>query len=118
LNDFSYSIYDHDPELLDSASEFIRSFDPMFETLEFVSRTQNDGTELRVAMTRHRGALYPVHFESGATERMLAILFGLYRTLNKGGMCVVDELDCKLHPLIVRKIVRMFHDRAQNKHRA
>lgn len=118
LDDVAYSFYDHNPELLDSASEFIRAFDPMFETLEFVSRTQDDGTERRVAMTRHRGALYPVHFESGGTERMLAVLIGLYTVLNEGGIYVVDELDCKLHPLIVRKIVRMFHDRAQNKHRA
>jgi AAA15 family ATPase/GTPase len=110
--------YDEDPALLEKACDFIRAFDPMFEKLEFITQTQSDGNTVRQLRTKHGGALYPVDFESDGTANLIAFLIGFFTVLDNGGVYVVDELDYRLHPLIVRKIVRMFHDRSVNVHNA
>jgi hypothetical protein len=56
----------------------------------------------------------PLSFESDGTKKYLALLFSLLMVLLNGGQCCIDELDSKLHPLILRKIVRMFSDKSIN----
>lgn len=38
----------------------------------------------------------------------------MFEALGSGGVMMVDELDCRLHPILVRQIVRLFNSRASN----
>jgi AAA15 family ATPase/GTPase len=114
LHEIWFSQYDNNPGLLKRACDFIQAFDPMFETLEFLEERGSDGKKSRRLSTKHKGVLYPVDFESDGTAKLIAFLVGYFTVLDCGGVFIVDELDCQLHPLIVRKIVRSFHDKSVN----
>ena len=38
----------------------------------------------------------------------------MFEALGSGGVMMVDELDCRLHPILVRQIIRMFNSQASN----
>lgn len=56
--------------------------------------------------------------ESEGTKKIVALLGPIVDALNKGQILVVDELDAKLHPLITRFIIRLFHSTEFNKKNA
>lgn len=56
--------------------------------------------------------------ESDGTYRYFSLIAPLVSTLASGGVFAVDELDDSLHPLLVREIVRAFHDPVVNKNQA
>lgn len=56
----------------------------------------------------------PFSTESCGTKKMLFLSFGLLYSLKNGNPCIIDELDSKLHPLLLRYIVKMFTDKATN----
>lgn len=56
--------------------------------------------------------------ESEGTQRYFGLQGPLFDVFEKGSTLVVDELDSSLHPLLVRKIVEMFHDPEVNKNNA
>lgn len=47
--------------------------------------------------------------ESEGTKKFLGIAGPILEKLQDGGILVVDELDAKLHPLLTKKIIEMFH---------
>lgn len=53
--------------------------------------------------------------ESAGTRKMMSVAISLDNALKKGGLLVIDELDSKLHPKLLRFIVALFHDPAVNK---
>lgn len=54
--------------------------------------------------------------ESRGTDHYLNILTNILPILLKeGGVCIADELDKGLHPLLMQKIIEMFHDKRINK---
>ncbi|MCX7749859.1 MAG: ATP-binding protein [Clostridia bacterium] len=56
--------------------------------------------------------------ESSGTQKMF-LLFNYFSTaLTKGDLLFIDELDAKLHPLLLRYIITMFHDKDTNKKNA
>lgn len=56
--------------------------------------------------------------ESEGTRKYFYILGPVIDTLEKGGILVVDELDSKLHPNLVCKIVSLFNSKELNKKNA
>lgn len=58
------------------------------------------------------------NIESSGTKKMFCLFDFLWETLNNGYVLFVDELNAKLHPLLVRYIINMFHDPSINKHNA
>lgn len=52
--------------------------------------------------------------ESEGTMKLLLLLGPVLHCLNQGSVLVVDELEAKLHPLLTRMIVRMFHSAETN----
>jgi len=48
--------------------------------------------------------------ESSGTRKMLMLYVDLKQALANGGTILIDELDAKLHPLLLRYILIMFHD--------
>lgn len=57
---------------------------------------------------------FPLEVESNGTQRMFALGGPLLETLDQGYVLAVDELDSSLHPLLVRRLIGMFHDSAIN----
>jgi len=58
---------------------------------------------------------FNVHYqESQGTQKFFHIAGPILDCLTKGYTLVVDELDTKLHPLLVRKIVELFHNPSSN----
>ena len=56
----------------------------------------------------------PYQLESDGTQMYFAYCPAIYRALKKGKTVVVDDIDNKLHPLLVRNLVSLFHDHNTN----
>ncbi|WP_276979602.1 ATP-binding protein [Flavobacterium filum] len=52
--------------------------------------------------------------ESSGTNKFFALAGPLLDSLEKGNILFIDELDAKMHPLLVQKIVELFH-KGENK---
>lgn len=56
----------------------------------------------------------PIEEESDGTRKLLAVLPLLMIALKEGRLVVLDELDAKLHPKLLRYIIRMFKKKELN----
>lgn len=52
--------------------------------------------------------------ESGGTKKIISIIPILLSGIEKNSLFLIDELDAKLHPLLLRKIIELFTDREIN----
>ena len=64
---------------------------------QFVHKTEN-GT-----------ASFELHEESQGTQRLYALAAPVLDVLKNGRLLIVDELDSSLHPLLVRRLLNLFH---------
>ncbi len=62
-----------------------------------------------VHKTEHGSARFELHEESLGTQHLYALAAPVLDVLKHGRLLIVDELDSSLHPLLVRRLVRMFH---------
>jgi len=62
--------------------------------------------------------LWRMEDESEGTQKLFALSAPLIETLKKGETLVVDELDSKLHPMIMRFIINLFHSTESNPNHA
>lgn len=53
--------------------------------------------------------------ESDGTQKLFNVLPYVYRSLKDGNLLIVDELDAKLHPLLLRNIIMLFKNKDVNK---
>lgn len=63
---------------------------------------------------KKEGNAVSINVESSGTKKLLSIAFWLIFAIQVGGVLFVDELDAKLHPLVLRYIVRLFTDKEKN----
>lgn len=56
--------------------------------------------------------------ESKGTQKYFALLGPILETLDKGHILIIDELDARLHPNLVREIVNLFHQPETNPNHA
>ena len=68
-------------------------------------RFMDDGTKLEIPFMLH---------ESEGTQKFFHLTGPILDTLENGNILVVDELDTKLHPLLTRKIIELFHNSITN----
>ena len=52
--------------------------------------------------------------ESEGTNKLFDILSMIVMVLRGGGVLAIDELDCKLHPILTAYIIKMFNDPKYN----
>lgn len=64
--------------------------------------------------TAHGQATFDLNDESAGTRNLLFMAGPFLDIMRKGMVCVVDEFETSLHPLLVRRLVRMFHDSGKN----
>ena len=56
--------------------------------------------------------------ESSGTQKLFSLLPFIAASLLAGTALVIDELDAKIHPVLLRKIIMMFSDMNINRHKA
>jgi len=64
--------------------------------------------------TEHITALELDRQESQGTQKMVALAGPLLDILENGQMLFIDELDARLHPLMTRRIIELFHSSLTN----
>ena len=52
----------------------------------------------------------PLHDESDGTRRLFELAIPWLETLEKGFTVVIDELECSLHPLLTRELIKLIHE--------
>jgi AAA15 family ATPase/GTPase len=121
---------------------FLKAADTAIENLEVVDiKAQNLPQELpkglkgflvssaKAVMTEHRlfnnkgetvssVLLSMKENESEGTKKLFALSGSIIDTLKNGEVLIVDELDAKLHPLMMRFILNLFQDKETNPHNA
>lgn len=55
-----------------------------------------------------------IKHESAGTQRLAGLVGMVLHALKTGGILLVDELECSLHPLLMREIVMLFKTRRNN----
>lgn len=115
LGQFEYQFYFDYKESLFSAKQFLCEIDPTIQDIEIDYDDKHDRYECYV---KRNGITKAFELESDGTKKILAIFYSIDLCLDAGGLSVIDELDCCLHPLLFRRIVRMFHDKEINKKNA
>ncbi|UZW14894.1 ATP-binding protein [Clostridium pasteurianum] len=60
----------------------------------------------------------PLSEESSGTQKMFSLFYFLKMSIQLGIPIFIDELDSKLHPLLLRYILIMFHNESINKNNA
>ena len=56
--------------------------------------------------------------ESSGTKKLFGLLPFIAKSLSVGTALVIDELDAKIHPVLLRYIIMMFNDMKINRHGA
>ena len=105
---------------------FINSFDDSIIDIEVEKISaidENDKDNYRV-FTIHKSdkgtstARISMNEESSGTKKIFSLYQTLLDVLEKGGVFFADELDIKLHPLLMRNILLTFTDKEKNSNNA
>lgn len=80
-----------------------------------VTKVDQDFYELRFSHSTEKGsAVFELEEESTGTRNLLFLTGPILDILKKGRTLVVDELDTSLHPLLVKRLVELFHNSKLN----
>jgi len=114
-NDALYEIYYKNDVLKNSALEFLQEFDSSIEDIEVLAEKNEKGKPMYEVFTKHREKMFPIHVESTGTRKLFNLHAAIATALQKQSLTLIyDELDNYLHPLILRRIVSMFHNKELN----
>ncbi|WP_029759226.1 AAA family ATPase [Fusobacterium nucleatum] len=105
---------------------FINSFDDSIIDIEVekISAIDEDDKDNYRVFTVHKSdketstAKISMNEESSGTKKMFSLYQTLLDVLEKGGVFFADELDIKLHPLLMRNILLTFTDKEKNPNNA
>ena len=104
-----------DKEVQKKVIDYFASFDPSIIGFNVrTSKDDNDETEHIEVDAVHRiegtdeTAVIPLEEESDGTLKMFALFPALQDTLDCGGVLCIDELNARLHPLLVRSFLLAF----------
>lgn len=104
--------------------EFLKAIDLDIEGI-LVEKYKDENDKLKYKIyTKHlisEGNDYyklPLTEESSGTQKMFYLFYFLESSIKLGLPLFIDELDSKLHPLLLRYILTMFHDENINKNGA
>ncbi len=103
--------------------KFIRTFDATIDSINIspnsLEELKNTNGVVKPELV-HNGEdgnkkALPLALESNGTMKMFHLFDFLMDTLRNGRVLFVDELDAKLHPLLTRYIINLFHNSDTNK---
>lgn len=101
---------------------FIKTFDATIDSIDIspnsLEEIKNTNGVVKVELVHNckegKKAL-PISLESNGTMKMFHLFDFLMDALKNGMVLFVDELDAKLHPLLTRYIINLFHNSDTNK---
>ncbi|SDW75174.1 hypothetical protein SAMN04487759_1455 [Kandleria vitulina] len=107
-----------DASVQDDVVNFFSSFDDQIKGFEVnkIPSPDNDKAERYTIDALHKKlnseelAKIPLSSESAGTLKMFALYSELQSVLKKGSILFVDELNARLHPLLVRNIILTFYN--------
>lgn len=100
--------------------QYLGSFDDSIVGFETEKSHENDEGRGNITIyTKHKtsdGTSFrlPLAEEAAGTLKMLALYTPLQAVLDTGGLLLIDELNSKLHPLLVRAFLQCFLDPVRN----
>jgi AAA15 family ATPase/GTPase len=115
------------PALLERMSEAMSAFDLGLDSVEIRKLTGHDdtGKEEQIFVpfgvhTTKDGQSFELPFfeESSGTQSAFVLLGPILKTLQQGGVAVIDELDNDLHPHLVPHLLEWFEFEHSNPHQA
>ena len=101
---------------------FIKTFDSGIEgiktTPDSIEEVQSNNRVIKIELI-HRGEDgklkdLPLDLESNGTRKMFHLFDFFMDALKNGMVLFIDELDAKLHPLLTRYIINLFHNSETN----
>ena len=103
--------------------KFIKTFDSGIEGIKTTPdsieavKSNNGIIDIEVIHRGENGELkaLPFYLESNGTRKMFHLFDFFMDALKNGMVLFVDELDAKLHPLLTRYIINLFHNSETNK---
>ena len=103
--------------------KFIKNFDSVIEGIKTTPdsieavKSNNGIIDIEVIHKGENGELkaLPFYLESNGTRKMFHLFDFFMDALKNGMVLFVDELDAKLHPLLTRYIINLFHNSDTNK---
>ena len=113
LNDSNYKAELHN---------FISALDLGIEEIKTIPESMNDlpksngvvKIELLYRVENNKIKSLPLELESDGTRKMIYLFDYLIAALKKGMTLFIDDLDTKLHPLLTRYIINLFHNKEIN----
>ena len=95
------------PDMLDKLNKELNRIDVGVETMRF-QETSNG----LVPMFKHSGleVEMPWILESHGTQSFIKMFPMLALALTQGGICVIDEFDASIHPLVLPELISWFYD--------
>lgn len=102
--------------------KFIRTFDSGIEGIKTTPdsieavKSNNGIIDIEVIHKGENGELkaLPFYLESNGTRKMFHLFDFFMNALKNGMVLFIDELDAKLHPLLTRYIINLFHNSEKN----
>lgn len=117
----------NDKKYLNGLEKFLKAIDIGIDGIR-VEKSQDsvddDGKPSYKVYSKHKSLddnkfiEIPFQEESSGTQKMFALYSYIMESLKEGSTLFVDELDAKLHPLLLRYIINMFHNPETNKNNA
>ncbi len=112
-----------DKKYLEGIKKFLKAIDINIDGIRIEEeKSLVDGEESSYKIfSQHLSAdgksIYEIPFneESSGTQKMFALYNFLYLAIKNGRTLIIDELDAKLHPLLLRYVINMFHNEEINK---
>ena len=103
--------------------KFIKTFDSGIEGIKTTPdsieavKSNNGIIDIKVIHKGEKGEVkaLPFYLESNGTRKMFHLFDFFMDALKNGMVLFVDELDAKLHPLLTRYIINLFHNSDTNK---
>lgn len=108
--------FTYDKEVQKKVTNYLSSFDESIQgfKIEKVSHETDEGRNAYRISTLHKGSKkdelveLPLSLESSGTLKMFSLYPEMQKVLDTGGVFFVDELNARLHPLLVRNFILTF----------
>ena len=124
----SHMLPDHfvdDKEVQKNVVEFISTFDSSIQDFHVEKNPGNEDEKSSYRIeTLHKVAgqkelvSIPLGEESSGTLKMFSLYQSLHEALERGGLIFIDELNARLHPLLLRNLILTFTNPEINAHHA
>ena len=113
--DFVAGYLKNNPDFLTELNRLIRVIDVGIEKVEI---TEED--KRTVPLFHHSGldGYQTIQYESQGTRNFFCLFPNLIYSLRVGATAILDEMDSDLHPALMWEIVRWYHSKTENPHRA